>query len=331
MAGLIVLVIFILIPLKINVWVRMYQRSRYTSPEMQQKLMQEEPTVSLKELSTNIKTAQLIADTYVDRVYFGFSLIAFMPLVVYFSIQLGFIGKVGKYELSSFGNIMSSILLLMIDFCFFILVFQDTDKKLKMFNFGSKKLKSYPYRLIMFYFGVVCLFTIVLLSQFTFYVLLGMNVLVGIYVFVENPFDKCTFEYVDSVSKPILSLICLCAIKATSFFSKEIIFIPIIVMALLFISVVMSIVRVVRVKLNRAEIAKKIMEDGEDEEADIDFEKNMKNTDDSEFNSQKSKKMNAKFAKDNGEKKGIISDSNEKDNNENGDNDDSGNELMKEN
>jgi hypothetical protein len=32
MAGVIVLVIFIIIPLKINVWFRMYQRTRFTSP-----------------------------------------------------------------------------------------------------------------------------------------------------------------------------------------------------------------------------------------------------------------------------------------------------------
>lgn len=135
-------------------------------------------------MSANIKTAQFIADTYVDRVYFGFSLIVFMPIVLYFSIQLGFIGKVGRYELSSFANIMLSILLLMLDFCFFILVFQDTDKKLKMFNFGSKKLKSYPNRLMMFYFGTCCLFTIVLLSEFTTYVLFAMTIITGIYVFV---------------------------------------------------------------------------------------------------------------------------------------------------
>ena len=95
-----------------------------------------------------------------------------------------FIGKVGRYELSSFANIMLSILLLMLDFCFFILIFQDTDKKLKTFNFGSKKLKSYPNRLMMFYFATCCLFTIVLLSEFTFYVLCGMTIITGIYVFV---------------------------------------------------------------------------------------------------------------------------------------------------
>ena len=184
MAALIVLVIFIMIPLKINVWFRTFQRNKFTSPEMQQKLMTEEPTTSLSEMSSKIKTAQMIAETYVDRVYFGFSLIAFLPIVLYFSIQLGFIGKVGRYELSSFANIMLSILLLMLDFCFFILVFQDTDKKLKTFNFGSKKLKSYPNRLMMFYFGTCCLFTIVLLSDFTFYVLFGMTLITGIYVFV---------------------------------------------------------------------------------------------------------------------------------------------------
>lgn len=135
-------------------------------------------------MSARIKTAQFVADTYLDRVYFGFSLIVFLPIVLYFSVQLGFIGKVGRYELSSFANIMLSILLLMLDFCFFILVFQDTDKKLKMFNFGSKKLKSYPNRLMMFYFATCCLFTIVLLSEFTFYVLAAMTLLIGIYVVV---------------------------------------------------------------------------------------------------------------------------------------------------
>lgn len=39
MAGVIALVIFIIIPLKINVWFRTFQRNRYTSPEMQQKLV----------------------------------------------------------------------------------------------------------------------------------------------------------------------------------------------------------------------------------------------------------------------------------------------------
>jgi hypothetical protein len=47
MVGLVVLIIFILIPLKINVWFRTFQRNRFTSPEMQQKLMTEEPTTSL--------------------------------------------------------------------------------------------------------------------------------------------------------------------------------------------------------------------------------------------------------------------------------------------
>ena len=53
--------------------------------------MTEEPTTSLSEMSSKIKTAQLIADTYVDRVYFAFSLVVFLPIVLYFSIQLGFI------------------------------------------------------------------------------------------------------------------------------------------------------------------------------------------------------------------------------------------------
>ena len=252
MAGLVALVIFILIPLKINVWFRTFQRNRFTSPEMQQKLMTEEPTTSLSEMSSKIKTAQLIADTYVDRVYFAFSLVVFLPIVLYFSIQLGFIGKVGRYELSSFANIMLSILLLMLDFCFFILIFQDTDKKLKTFNFGSKKLKSYPNRLMMFYFATCCLFTIVLLSEFTFYVLCGMTLIIGIYTFVENPYEKISLEYVDSVSKPIIALLCQIAIKATTFFPKQIIFIPIGVDALLLISAIVTIVRVIRVKTNRA-------------------------------------------------------------------------------
>ena len=141
-------------------------------------------------MSSKIKTAQTIADTYVDRVYFAFSLVVFLPIVLYFSIQLGFIGKVGRYELSSFANIMLSILLLMLDFCFFILIFQDTDKKLKTFNFGSKKLKSYPNRLMIFYFVTCCLFTIVLLSEFTFYVLCSMTLITGIYTIVQNPYEK---------------------------------------------------------------------------------------------------------------------------------------------
>jgi hypothetical protein len=115
-----------------------------------------------------------------------------MPIVVYFAIQLGFIGKIGRYELNAFGNIILSILLLMVDFCFFILVFQDTDRKLKTFNFGSKKLKSYPYRLMMFYFISSCIYTIVLLSDSTFYVLFGLNLLIGLYVVIENPYDKWT-------------------------------------------------------------------------------------------------------------------------------------------
>lgn len=135
-------------------------------------------------MSTNIKNAQLIADTYVDKVYFSISLIAFFPLVVYFAVQLAFIGRIGRYELSSFANIILSILLLLVDFCFFILIFQDGDKKAKMFNFGSKKLKNYPNRLMMAYFFLVCVFTVVLLSDFTLYVLIGMNVVVGIYIWV---------------------------------------------------------------------------------------------------------------------------------------------------
>jgi hypothetical protein len=47
MVGIVVLIIIILIPLKINVWFRTFQRNRFTSPEMQQKLMAEEPTTSL--------------------------------------------------------------------------------------------------------------------------------------------------------------------------------------------------------------------------------------------------------------------------------------------
>ena len=125
--------------------------------------MHENSGISLTQMSADIKKAQLIADTYVDRVYFAFSLIVFLPIVVYFSIQLGFIGKVGHYEMGSFGNIILSILLLMVDFFFFILVFQDTDKKMKMFNFGSKKLKSYPYRLVTLYFASTCVFNIFLL------------------------------------------------------------------------------------------------------------------------------------------------------------------------
>lgn len=85
---------------------------------------------------------------------------------------------------------MLSILLLLVDFSFFILIFQDGDKKAKMFNFGSKKLKSYPNRLMMAYFFLVCAFAVVLLSEFSLYVLIGINVLVGVYIWVQNPFDK---------------------------------------------------------------------------------------------------------------------------------------------
>ncbi len=73
------------------------------------------------------------------------------------------------------------------------------------------------------------------------------------------------------MSKPIISLLCQIAIKATTFFPKQIIFIPIGVDSLLLISTIVTIIRVIRVKTNRATAAKKIMEDGEnddDENAD---------------------------------------------------------------
>ena len=130
-----------------------------------------------------------------------------------------------------------------------------------MFNFGSKKLQSYPYRLMMFYFATACIFSIVLLSEITFYVLLGLNLMIAIFVIVENPFTKITLEYIDSVSKPIISLICLVAIKIMSMFSTQMVFIPIGIFSLLSISVIMSIVRMVKVKINRANIAQKILDE----------------------------------------------------------------------
>ena len=74
------------------------------------------------------------------------------------------------------------------------------------------------------------------------------------------------------MSKPIISLICQAAVKATTFFSTSVIFIPIIVDALILISTIVTIIRVVRVKLSRAEAAKKMLEDAEnDDENDFDF------------------------------------------------------------
>ena len=79
-----------------------------------------------------------------------------------------------------------------------------------------------------------------------------MTIIIGIYTIVQNPYEKISLEYIDSVSKPIISLLCQIAIKATTLFPKQIIFIPIGVDALLLISTIITIVRVVRVKTNRA-------------------------------------------------------------------------------
>ena len=101
------------------------------------------------------------------------------------------------------------------------------------------------------------------------------------------------------MSKPIIALICQIAIKAATFFQKEIIFIPIGVDALLLISTIITIVRVIRVKTNRAEAAKKLLEDADnDDDENADFEKNVKTTNESDYDSSKpTKKMNAKFTK----------------------------------
>ncbi len=203
-------------------------------------------------MSTNIKNAQHIADIYIDKVYFAISIIAFLPIVLYFSVQLAFIGRIGQYVLPAFANIILSILLLLVDFSFFILVFQDTDKKVKLFNFGSKKLKAYPNRLIMAYFCLVCVYTIVLLTDYTLYVLIVMNLCVGVYTWVENPFDRFSLEHIDSLSKPLISLISLLGIKAMAFFTTEIFIIPVIVIALMFIGFVVSLIRMIKVRLARS-------------------------------------------------------------------------------
>lgn len=69
---------------------------------------------------------------------------------------------------------------------------------------------------------------------------------------MENPYEKLSFEYFDSISKPIIAIVCMVAIKMTEFFSKQVIFIPLIVDGLLLLSTIATIVRVIRVKLNRA-------------------------------------------------------------------------------
>jgi hypothetical protein len=48
-------------------------------------------------MSNKIKNAQLIVDTYIDKAYFSISLVAFLPIVLFFSIQLAFIGRIGRY------------------------------------------------------------------------------------------------------------------------------------------------------------------------------------------------------------------------------------------
>ena len=121
-----------------------------------------------------------------------------------------------------------------------------------MFNFGNKRLKSYPYRLMMLYFTTACLFSIVLLSEITFYALVGLNLMIAIYVVVDNPFEKNTLEYIDSVSKPVISLTCLLIIRAMSFFSTQMVFLSIGIFCLLLISLIASTVRMIRVRLNRA-------------------------------------------------------------------------------
>lgn len=59
--------------------------------------MDEQPTVSFTEMSNKIKSAQHLVDTFLNKVYFSISLVAFLPIVLYFSIQLAYIGKVGIY------------------------------------------------------------------------------------------------------------------------------------------------------------------------------------------------------------------------------------------
>lgn len=214
--------------------------------------MDEQPTVSFTEMSTKIKNAQHLVDTFLNKVYFSISLVTFLPIVLYFSIQLAYIGKVGNYELPSFANIIVSILLLVADFSFLIVIFQDTDKKDKLFTFGSKKLKTYPNRLLVFYFCLVCIFAIVLVSDYSLYVLIGLNIAVGTYIWIQNPFQRFSLEHIDSLSKPVISTVCVLGIIAMSFFPNEVLIIPIIVISLLFMSLLFSIVRTIRVKLARA-------------------------------------------------------------------------------
>ncbi len=130
-------------------------------------------------------------------------------------------------------------------------------------------------------------------------------------------------EYVDSVSKPIIALLCQIAVKAATLFPKQIIFIPIGVDALLLISAIVTVVRVVRIKTNRADAAKKMLEDADnDDDETADYDKNAKTTDESDYNSTKeAKKMNAKLSKSNTEQSGQK-DSDHKNDNEN-ENDDS--------
>jgi hypothetical protein len=84
-----------------------------------------------------------------------------------------------------------------------------------------------------------------------------------VYVFIENPFEKMTFDYIDSVSKPIIALVGLVGIKMMAFFSTEMIFVPIVILVLLFVSVAISIGRVIKLKLSRVNAAKKVLDEAE--------------------------------------------------------------------
>lgn len=85
-----------------------------------------------------------------------------------------------------------------------------------------------------------------------------MNLLVAFYIIYRNPFKIISLEYIDSISKPIISLLCLVAMKMLSYFTNKSIFIPIIIVGLLLISLTVSTIRTVRVKVNRAQTVRRL-------------------------------------------------------------------------
>ncbi len=89
----------------------------------------------LKQKGEQIKKAELIYMNYVDKIIFAALMLLSLPIIAYFVFQLAFMSKIAKFTYSSAPNAVFSIVLLIADFYFIVLVYNDIEKSNKNFKF----------------------------------------------------------------------------------------------------------------------------------------------------------------------------------------------------